>query len=91
MNALDRRDFLGLSLALAASLQASEPHMQFPSEPRERLSVSTYPFRSLISTPRADEDEPSKPGMTLEQFAATIVPKLNVPGLEPWSHHFQST
>jgi sugar phosphate isomerase/epimerase len=28
--------------------------------------------------------------MSLEQFAATVVSKLNVPGIEPWSPHFRS-
>jgi sugar phosphate isomerase/epimerase len=28
--------------------------------------------------------------MALEQFAQTIIPKFNVPGIEPWSHHFKS-
>lgn len=29
--------------------------------------------------------------MSLEQFAASIPDRLNVRGIEPWSHHFQST
>ncbi len=85
-----RREFLGLSLGLAASLGADEPRDSFPTTPRERLSVSTYPFRHLISTPNA-ADGKSGSGMNLEQFAQTIVPKMNVPGIEPWSHHFKST
>ncbi len=88
---MNRRNFLAFSIGTAASLQADEPRDKFPAEARERLSVSTYPFRKLIATPHADEEEPAKTGMTLEQFAQTIRPKLKVPGIEPWSHHFKST
>ncbi len=85
-----RREFLGLSLAFATSLKSAEPHTNFPREPRERLAVSTYPFRSVIVNPRRGDSDSAKSGMTLEQFAETIAAKLNVPGIEPWSHHFQS-
>ena len=67
---MTRRDFLKTS-ALAVA---------FPTSPRERLAVSTYPFRDQIG----------KGKMTLEQFAATVLPKLNVPGIEPWGPHFLS-
>ena len=76
---------------MAALFAADEPRDKFPVDARGRLSVSTYPFRKLIATPHADEDEPAKTGMSLEQFAKTIRPKLRVPGIEPWSHHFKST
>ncbi|MDQ2844467.1 MAG: sugar phosphate isomerase/epimerase [Acidobacteriota bacterium] len=91
MNSLKRRDFLALSLGGAAALSAQEPRGAFPTDPRARLSVSTYPFRHLIATPHGDEEEPAKSGMSLEEFAKTIGPRLNVPGIEPWSHHFKST
>jgi sugar phosphate isomerase/epimerase len=88
---LHRRAFIGLSAGFATSLYANQPRRTFPTEPRARLAVSTYPFRSLISSPKADGDQPAGAKMTLEQFAATIAPKLKVPGIEPWSHHFRST
>ncbi len=93
---LDRREFLGVSLALAASLRATEPPTSFPTQPRERLSVSTYPFRSFIASPRsthtgaANSGENSKPRMSLADFAATVKEQFNVSGIEPWSHHFES-
>jgi len=82
---------MALSLALSASVRSSsaDPKYDFPTEPRERLAVSTYPFRSLILGRSSQGDSPAR--ITLEQFAATIVPKLNVPGIEPWSRHFRST
>jgi sugar phosphate isomerase/epimerase len=66
---------------MAGSLAAAQPSTSFPAEPRKRLSVSTYPFRSFI--------HPG--GLTLQQFAASIPEKFQVPGIEPWSRHFEST
>lgn len=81
---MNRRQFLTSAAALAAASAnlraAQEPDVSFPTEPRARLSVSTYPFRSVIR----------RGGMTLEQFAATIPEKVQVHGIEPWSHHFES-
>jgi sugar phosphate isomerase/epimerase len=85
-----RREFLGISLAFVSSLRAAEPQANFPTEPRQRLSVSTYPFRSVIDSRRRHDRDPSKPGMTLEQFAETIQTKFQVSGIEPWSPHFKS-
>lgn len=93
---LDRREFLGVCLAFAVAAQAAEPPANFPTEPRERLSVSTYPFRSVIVSPQSsnknagDSAGSSKPRMSLADFAATIREQFNVPGIEPWSHHFES-
>jgi sugar phosphate isomerase/epimerase len=96
VNALiHRRDFLAAaSLALATpfqTLQAAEPSAQFPTDPAHRLSVSTYPFRSVIASPnRPQANKSGAPKMTLAQFAATIVEKFHVYGIEPWSSHFES-
>jgi sugar phosphate isomerase/epimerase len=88
---LHRRDFLASSVALAASLKAAELTANFPRDPRHRLSVSTYPFRAVIATPgRRQAAARSKPGMSLAQFAATIVDTFHVYGIEPWSRHFES-
>ncbi len=79
-----RREFLAASISgVAATLLNAKPHEQFPTEPRKRLSVSTYPFRAFITSRK-------KSGMALDEFAATIVSKFDVTGIEPWSHHFQS-
>ena len=97
---LDRREFLGVpafaaALLLATPLRSAEPTANFPTAPRERLSVSTYPFRSVIQPgPSAHAATATtttgKPRMSLADFAASIPDKFNVPGIEPWSHHFQS-
>jgi sugar phosphate isomerase/epimerase len=89
---LGRRHFIALSAAFAATLRAqNRPDFDFPTEPRSRLAVSTYPFRSLISTGRGHSSDGSAAGTSLEDFAHTIKPRLNVAAIEPWSHHFDST
>jgi sugar phosphate isomerase/epimerase len=80
---ISRRSFLGVSVALAGALRlgAADPAFPFPTDVPHRLSVSTYPFRSVIA----------KTGkLTLPEFAATVVDKFGVYGIEPWSRHFDS-
>jgi sugar phosphate isomerase/epimerase len=77
---LDRRAFLATALA-APLLKAA---VKFPVDARHRLAVATYPFRDVIGSRR-------KPaGMNLQQFAASLVEKFDVCGIEPWSPHFES-
>jgi sugar phosphate isomerase/epimerase len=83
-----RRDFLAFPLALTASLKTASPKADFPRDPRHRLSVSTYPFRSVIASPGSRQG--AKRGMSLAQFAATITDTFHVYGIEPWSRHFES-
>ena len=81
-SSISRRIFLGASAALVAAFQlpAAEPSFPFPRDVRHRLSVSTYPFRSVVG----------KGKMSLPEFASTVVEKFGVYGIEPWSHHFES-
>lgn len=79
-----------MSLAVTAARGAPGPAAKFPKEAAARLSVSTYPFRQGIAAPHAGPGGEAKQGLSLEQFASTIVPKLKVHGIEPWSHHFES-
>ena len=87
---LRRREFIALSAALAGSLKAeNRPDFHFPAQPRSRLAVSTYPFRSVIRSLHPREGETSS-GMSLEEFARSIPSRLHVSAIEPWSHHFES-
>lgn len=46
-----RREFLVASVgSVAATLLNAQPHAPFPTDPRKRLSVSTYPFRAFIAS-----------------------------------------
>jgi sugar phosphate isomerase/epimerase len=97
---MDRRGFLAGSVAFASALcapvvsaapRAAVPRANFPTEPRQRLSVSTYPFRSVIKSAHRQTPETASATLTLEEFAASIPSRFEVTGIEPWSPHFEST
>ena len=95
-----RRDFLsGMALAiggagacffptLLGATAASSPSIRFPSEPRQRISISSYPFREFIA---GDHHKSGNPTIDLIDFAAHVVEKFKVNKIEPWSRHFPST
>jgi sugar phosphate isomerase/epimerase len=62
--------------------------MQFPSEPRERIAVASYPFRNFISGPG---DAAPGQKIDLKDFAAHCREKLGISKIEPWNRHFSST
>jgi sugar phosphate isomerase/epimerase len=67
-----------------------EPHISFPTAPRERIAIASYPFRAYIDTPGNRDRNPSLPGMDLIQFPAEVVKKFGVHNIEPHSRHFRS-
>ena len=63
------------------------PTLRFPLLVRERIAVSSYPFREFI----AGLDDPanaSSQKMQLKDFAAHVLAKFNINKIEPWSRHF---
>ena len=103
MNSLTRRVFLerlsalaaGNFLSSAAALSARandnpEPHIPFPTAPRERIAVASYPFRAYLDIPGNRDRNKSLPGMDLIQFPAEVVKKFGVHNIEPHSRHFRS-
>jgi sugar phosphate isomerase/epimerase len=100
---LSRREFLGTSLAAGliggfsgsargrAPAPRPEPHLQFPTAPRQRLAVTSYPFRAWIESPTNRDRDPSKPGMDLKDFAAMVVKQFGVYNINPLGEHFRST
>jgi sugar phosphate isomerase/epimerase len=107
MKCCSRRDFLKhASVSVAAPFfrgyvtglsgllfQTSAPHVQFPAKPRQRISVSSYPFREYITGQhdgRQHDGQAAAKKMPLEDFAAHISTKFNVHRVEPWSEHFLS-
>jgi sugar phosphate isomerase/epimerase len=78
-------------LAVAASgARDAQPHVKFPTAPRERMAVAAWPFRAYIHAPQNAERNPNVPGMDLKDFAAYVVEKFNVHGIEPYNLHFSS-
>ncbi len=99
MPSLTRREFVGrISAAAAATwfatggIAATEPapHISFPTKPRDRISVASYPFRAYIDAPGNRDRDPKFPGMDLKDFAAEVVKKFSVHNIEPHSRHFHS-
>lgn len=99
MNQPSRRDFLKQVSVLAFALDprtvaaaaAQEPHLLFPTLPRERLAVTSYPFRKLIESPTNRERDPKEPGMDLKDFAQMIASKFGIHNINPLADHFAST
>jgi sugar phosphate isomerase/epimerase len=69
--------------------QIAGPQVHFPADPRERVSVSTYPFREFIIG-RDDQQAALGKKIPLKDFPAQIVAKFNVKKIEPWSEHILS-
>ena len=94
-----RREFLkrttlsAAAVALGAGVAgaADQPHMQFPTAPRERLAAASYPFRAYIDSPSGYERDRSLPGMELKDFGKAVREKLDLIHIEPWNIHFRST
>lgn len=97
---LSRREFLSQLAATTAgallgghgptAFAATEPHIELPTAPRDRVSVASYPFRAYIESPTNRDRDPKLPGMDLKEFAAEVVRKFNVHSIEPHSRHFRS-
>jgi sugar phosphate isomerase/epimerase len=103
MNYFSRRDFLKRSsvAALTPALlstaadstnwltQNAGPSVRFPAEPRERISVSSYPFREFVAGQHSNRPLAASK-MPLQDFAAHVVEKFHIRKIEPWSEHFLS-
>jgi len=99
MNSLTRREFTARISALTAATFFSkgavavtphDPHISFPTTPRDRISVASYPFRAYINAPTNRDRDPKLAGMDLKDFPAEVVKKFQVHNIEPHSRHFHS-
>lgn len=100
MTGLSRREFLlaastfgtALSSGLPSSLASSrEPHLQFPTSPRARLAVTSWPFREFINSPHNPYRDVKKPGMDIKDFAGMVARRFGVQNICPLVAHFHST
>jgi sugar phosphate isomerase/epimerase len=103
MSYTSRRGFLKISAAVAAGAAAlgrerliwprpSGLNLKFPTAPRERLAVASWPFRAFMESPTNRwARNPKLPGMDLKDFPAMVVSKFNLHGMEPLDQHFRST
>jgi sugar phosphate isomerase/epimerase len=63
----------------------------FPKKARDRLAVTSWPFRTLIDSPTNRQRDSTVPGMDLKEFPAFIVEKFGVHNINPLSDHFHSS
>jgi sugar phosphate isomerase/epimerase len=100
MSDVSRRHFLRSSGIAAFALRAgvrnsvvsgNEPHLRFPTMPRERLAVTSWPFREFIDSPTNPYRNRQKPGMDIIEFSAMVATKFDVHNVCPLAAHFRST
>jgi sugar phosphate isomerase/epimerase len=100
MKGFSRRKFLmgtsvaavGLTAGLRNSLTSPrEPRLEFPTSPRARLAVTSWPFREFIDSPRNPYRNRQKPGMDINDFPGMIARKFGVQNICPLATHFHST
>jgi sugar phosphate isomerase/epimerase len=105
MMPLSRRQFLtsfsvaGLAAALTSRLCAADdprPDLAFPVNPRDRLAITSYPFRAYIQSPSNTGRDPAnappaKAVMDLKEFAGMVAKRFNVYNINPLADHFSST
>jgi sugar phosphate isomerase/epimerase len=96
-----RRDFLKQVATLAgvccisvedsaqSKNQGRHPDLEFPVRPRDRLAVTSWPFRANIETPA--NRKPSVPSMDIKEFPAMVVERFAVYNVNPLLNHFPST
>jgi sugar phosphate isomerase/epimerase len=93
-----RRDVLkqlSLGPSVAGFLAESQtlkqgPELPFPTAPRDRLAVTSWPFRAMMNSPMNHNRNRSVPGMDMKEFPAFVVEKFGVYNINPLSNHFSS-
>ncbi|HXP10248.1 MAG TPA: TIM barrel protein [Acidobacteriaceae bacterium] len=96
-----RRDFLKqlatvagaccLSARGSAQPTSQAPHLDFPTHPRDRLAVTSWPFRDYIRTPANRGKKIGPPSIDIKEFPAMVVEKFSVYNVNPLLNHFPST
>ncbi len=85
-----RREFLQLVAVVAGAARLSA-EVRFPSEPRDRLALTSYPFRAYIASPSNRARNPDRPGMDLKEFPKLAIEKFGIHNINPLLDHFTST
>lgn len=67
------------------------PNATFPTQPRARLAVTSYPFRTFLVSPTNSARDPKLPAMDMTAFPAFIAEKFGVFNINPLINHFSST
>jgi len=82
---------LNASLPAANQQSHPQPDLHFPTKSRDRLAVTSWPFRAYIESPANRGRDRSKPGVDLTEFPSLIATKFGVYNINPLSDHFRSS
>ena len=103
-----RRDFLKQMATVACACcisvedsaqsksQGRHPELEFPTRPRDRLAVTSWPFRAYMAT-AANRDAspafraPAFRASDIKEFPAMVVDRFAVYNVNPLLNHFSST
>jgi sugar phosphate isomerase/epimerase len=77
----------GFKTAIATS---TGPNLQFPSAPRDRIAIASYPFRETIAGAHERPYPSTISKMDLKNFVVFVKSRFNINKIEPWSEHFRS-
>src|SRR5438094_42159 len=88
---ISRRSFIQALAATPLIAGPTEPYYTFPSEARQRLAVTSYPFRAYIESPTNSGRDKSLKGMDLKEFAGMVAKRFGVYNINPLGNHLQST
>ena len=89
MKPLSRRDFLATAVCGAAAVFAADPQITFPTDPRQRLAVTSWPFRDYMDVP--GNHDRSKKLIDAKDFAAMVAERFDIHNINPLTSHFRST
>ena len=81
----------GLLAPLAGAAGTPKPSLDFPTQARARLAVTSYPFRTMIESATNRGRNPGIPGMDLTAFPAFAAEKFGIANINPLLDHFGST
>lgn len=88
---ISRRALLTFLPGLALAESLSRPETHFPTNGRDRLAVTSWPFRDYISSPDNRSKVPVAGRMDLKQFPAFVARRFGVYNINPLVAHFSST
>ena len=67
------------------------PDLVFPARPRDRLAVTSWPFRAYFDIAANRGSQPSVPAMDIREFPAMVAERFGVYNVNPLLSHFRST
>jgi sugar phosphate isomerase/epimerase len=98
-----RRNFLKQAATLACACcvsvedsaqsksQGRHPDLEFPTRPRDRLAVTSWPFRAYMESSANQGRKPSVPSIDIKAFPAMVAERFSVYNVNPLLNHFPST